>query len=75
MSADMPADKECNCQKQNPYNGFSIGIPQQGKQGSYNMQGQFYKDMFSKWFLIFSPVSLHSTKTVYCSFVHEFISY
>ena len=48
MSADMPADKEFNCQKQNPYNGFSIGIPQQGKQGSYNMQGQFYMDMFSK---------------------------
>ena len=48
MSADVSTDGQLNCQKQNPYSGFSIGIPQQGQQGSYNIQGQSYMDMLSK---------------------------
>ena len=39
MSADMSAGGELNRQQQNPYSGFN-SIPQQGQQGSCNIQGQ-----------------------------------
>ena len=41
MSADMSADGELNRQQRNPYSGFNFGIPKQGQQGSYNIQGQY----------------------------------
>ena len=48
MSADMSADGELNRQQRNPYSAFNFGMPQQGQQGSCNIQGQFYMDMLSK---------------------------
>ena len=33
MSADI-VDRDLNCQQQNPYSGFNLGIPQQGQQDS-----------------------------------------
>ena len=65
MSTDISADGKLNRQQQNPYSGFNFSIPQQGQQGSYSIQGQSYMGMLSRWFLIFSVVSLHSTKTVW----------
>ena len=64
MSANMSADGELNRQQRNPYSGFNSDIPQQGQQGSYNIQEQSYMDMLSKLLLIFSVVSLHSMRTV-----------
>ena len=64
MSTNMSADEELNRQQRNPYSGFNFDIPQQGQQGSYNIQGQSYMDMLSKRFLAFSVVSLHSMRTV-----------
>ena len=40
ISADMPADGELNRQQQNGHIGFNFGMPQQGQQGFYNIQGQ-----------------------------------
>ena len=48
MCADMPADGELNHQQRNLYSGFNSGIPQQGQQGSYDIQGQSYMEMLSK---------------------------
>ena len=48
MSANMSAEKELNHQQQNPCIGFNFGIPKQGHQGSYNIQGHSYIDMLSK---------------------------
>ena len=39
ISADMSGDGELNGQQRNTYSGLNIGIPQQGQQGSYNIQG------------------------------------
>ena len=39
MSADISADGELNCQQRNSYGGYNFGVPQQGKQGSCNIQG------------------------------------
>ena len=64
MSADLSADGELKYRQRNTYSGLNFGIPQQGKQGSYNIQGQPYLDILSKRFLIFSVVSLHSMRTV-----------
>ena len=52
----MSADGELNRQQWNPDSGFNFGIPQQGQQGSYSIQGQLCMNMLSKWFLIFSGV-------------------
>ena len=54
ISAHMSADAELNSQEWNPYSVFNFGIRQQG---SYNIHGQSYIDLLSKWFLIFSVVS------------------
>ena len=48
MSADMSADGKLNRQQRNPYSVFNCGIPQQGQQGSCNIQGQSYMDILSK---------------------------
>ena len=48
MSADLSADGELKYRQRNTYSGLNFGIPQQGKQGSYNIQGQSYMDILSK---------------------------
>ena len=45
---EMSADGEVKRRQRNPCSGFSFGIPQQGQQGSYNIQGQSYMDMLRK---------------------------
>ena len=65
MSADMSADGVLNSQQWNSYSDFNFGIPQEGQQSPWNIQGQSFMDMLSKWFLIFSVISLHSMRTVW----------
>ena len=48
MSADLSADGELKHRQRNTYSGLNFGIPQQGKQGSYNIQGQSYMDILRK---------------------------
>ena len=60
----MSADGEPNQQQRNSYGGLNFGTRQQVQQGPYNIQRHSHIDILSKWFLIFSVVSLHSMRTV-----------